>query len=297
MERVHKPVLLREVTEWLALQAGDTAIDATINGGGHTEALRVAVGPQGYILGIDRDPELIRLLKVRYQSEGVKNVELACGSFSEIADIARAHRLQNIRGILFDLGFSSYQIESSGRGFSFQSDEPLDMRYDSTGGPEAADLVNGLSVGELERVIREYGDESFARRIAEEIFKARRKKRIERTMELAGVIGRAVPAWYRHRKIHWATKTFQALRIAVNDETRHITEGVSRAIEIVAPRGRVAVISFHSLEDGIIKQLFNAEHKKGGIAIVTKKPVTPSRAEVLANPRARSAKLRVAQKQ
>lgn len=294
---MHIPVLVDEVVELLNLSAGDNVIDATINGGGHTEALRVAVGPQGYILGIDRDPELIRLLRVRYQSESVKNVELVCGSFAEIADIARAHHLRSVRGVLFDLGFSSYHIESSGRGFSFQSDEPLDMRYDFTGGPEAADLVNGLSVGELERIIREYGDESFARRIAEEITRTRRKKRIKNTGELVEVIGQAVPGWYRKRKIHWATKTFQALRIAVNDETRHIKEGVSRAIEIVAPRGRVAVISFHSLEDGIIKQLFNTEHKKGGIAIVTKKPVTPSRAEVLANPRARSAKLRVAQKQ
>jgi len=294
---MHIPVLVNEVVELLNLSAGDSAIDATINGGGHTEALRVVVGPQGRILGIDRDPGLIRLLRVRYQSQNVKNVELARGSFADIPDIARMHRLRNIKGILFDLGFSSYHIESSGRGFSFQSDEPLDMRYDFTGGPEAADLVNGLSVAELERIIREYGDESFARRIAEEITRARRKKRIQRTTELVGVIEQAVPGWYRKRKIHWATKTFQALRIAVNDETRHIKEGVSRAVEILAPRGRVAVISFHSLEDGIIKQLFNAEHKKGGIAIVTKKPITPSRAEVLANPRARSAKLRVAQKQ
>lgn len=283
---IHTPVLLKEVLTFLNLQPGDSVIDATINGGGHAEAMLERVGKQGKLLGIDWDCGLIDELRSTHHELQAKNVALVCGNFADIENIAKQNGFSKVEGILFDLGFSSYHIEQSGRGFSFRKDEPLDMRYDTTSPLTASHIVNSWQERAIRRVLGEYGEERFAPRIARRIVETRRRKRIERTRELVELLGVALPGWYRRRKIHFATKTFQALRIAVNNELENIQRGVAEAVSLLADGGRLAVISFHSLEDRIVKNIFNNK----------KKPVRASPEECIRNSRARSAKLRVFEK-
>lgn len=295
-QEFHTPVLLKEVIALLNLKKGGHVMDATINGGGHSMAILNVIGPKGKILGIDRDPVLVHVLMEELHRRGITNVDVVCDTYANLDAVAKRRKFGRVRGVVFDLGFSSFHPDRSGRGFSFQKDEPLDMRYNPTSGPTAADIINESTREELEGIIREFGEERFSRRIAEAITIARRKSRVLTTNDLKCAIEGAVPKWYQHRKIHCATKTFQAFRIAVNGELKALKEGVSRAIDIVEPHGRVAVISFHSLEDGLVKRLFRDLSKQGVVTLVTKKPEVPSREEIRQNPRARSAKLRVVEK-
>lgn len=285
----HVPVLLQEVLQYLEPSANEDVIDATVNGGGHAEALLARIAPRGRLLGIDRDPTILVHTRQRLAAFGDR-VILAEGTFACIATLAEDAGVLHPHRVLFDLGFSSYHLASAHRGFSFQGSEPLDMRYDSKQSLTAGHLVNHAPAEELEQLFREYGEERKARLIASAIAKERKRKRFETTAELRKLIER----FSGPGRIHPATRVFQALRIAVNDELAHVRAGIKDAFRILAPKGRLAVISFHSLEDRIIKHAFKDFLHEG--RLITKKPVTAGSVEIRQNPRARSAKLRVIEK-
>ncbi len=294
---IHKPVLLREVLEAFSPQLGEKFIDATINGGGHARAILNLVGEKGMILGIDWDCELIEKLKDLPLQAGEKNLKLICGNYADIKHIVTKYNFGPVAGILADLGFSSYHLEKSGRGFSFLRDEALDMRYNIEQNTFTAEkIINDWPLEKIENVIRTYGEERFAGRIARGIGVARTAKKISTTGGLARIIERTIPARFRGTRLHPATRTFQALRIAVNHELENLERAVPDMIEVLNPQGKIAIISFHSLEDRIVKNIFRNYQKTGDIKIITKKPITASFMEQKENPRARSAKLRVAQK-
>ncbi len=312
---MHKPVLLNKIIEFLNPKPGNKFIDATIDGGGHALALLERIMPSGRLLGIEWDSVLYKNLKARMaNSEYAANIILVNDNYTKLADIAEKHDFKNVNGILFDLGMSSWHLEEAGRGFSFQRDEPLDMRFQATGENSVAaeDIIKKYSEGELIKIFKEYGEERFAKAIAGAIVKERKLKPITGTFQLVEIIKGAVPFWYRRRRIHFATKVFQALRIAVNNELENIKQGLEQAEEILGKGGRLAVISFHSLEDRIVKDFFKEKDKlsrvkkskyaadnlpiPSGLKILTKKPAIADLAEISQNPRARSAKLRVAEK-
>lgn len=286
----HTPVLLQEVLQYLDPQPNEDAIDATVNGGGHAEAILERIAPRGKLLGIDRDPSILEGTRRRLLRFGDR-VVLAEDSFSHMAEKVGDAGVLHPLCILFDLGFSSYHLASGNRGFSFQKEEPLDMRFNPKESNLTAEtLVNHGTLEELERIFKTYGEERNAKRIAEAIVGERKHRRFETTIDLASFLERRIP----RGKIHPATRVFQALRIAVNNELEEIEKGIRAALTVAAPSGRIAVISFHSLEDRIVKNLFR-DHKESGV-ILTKKPVTASREEIRMNPRSRSAKLRVFKK-
>jgi 16S rRNA (cytosine1402-N4)-methyltransferase len=245
------------------------------------------------LLGIDADQEALAAAQIRLEPFG-ERVVLAHANFRTLAAIAAAHGFTEADGILLDLGVSSYQLDTATRGFSFQQDGPLDMRLDGSTGPTAADLVNTASETELADLIFQYGEERGARRVARFVIEARRRGAIETTSELAAIVSRALGG--QRGRIHPATRTFQALRIAVNHELESLEAVLPQAIELLRPGGRLAVISFHSLEDRIVKHLFRAEAKLGTISILTKKPIEASEHEMRTNTRSRSAKLRIAER-
>lgn len=318
-DSVHIPVLKKEVLKYLKPVANENFIDCTIDGGGYALNILEMTQPKGKLLGIDRDEEMIRYLESKIQNSKFKDRLIpVCDNFVNLKKIIKKKKFGNISGILFDLGMSSWHLEKSGRGFSFLRDEPLDMRYNpNTQEIRAADIVNQLRESEIEKILKEYGEERFAGRIAREIVKTRKVKRIITSSDLAEVIGRVVPKWYQHRRVHFATKTFQALRIAVNTELDNLKQVLPVVLEVLNLKGRIVVISFHSLEDRIVK-IFFREHKcyrePGGamsldslevgrlsskkevpcLQILTKKPFTPEAEEIKINPRSRSAKLRAA---
>jgi len=268
---MHIPVLQKEVLQYLSPKPNENFIDATINGGGHALAILDKIQPNGKLLGIDWDKEIIKNLKLK-----IKNFEK--------------------RIVLVSDNFAN--LEESGRGFSFLKNEPLDMRYNSRNpltGLTARRILNYYSYLEIEKILRTYGEERFAKKIAERIVEKRKIKPIESTFQLVEIIKNATPSWYHHRRIHLATKTFQALRIAVNDELNNLEKALPQALEILKDGGRLAVISFHSLEDRIVKNFYRSRSLID-LKILTKKPVRPSEEEIKINPRARSAKLRAAQK-
>jgi 16S rRNA (cytosine1402-N4)-methyltransferase len=291
----HRPVLLHEVVEQLDIQPGDTVLDATLGGAGHARALAEKLGARGTFIGFDLDADAI----ARAESilRGVKpKLHLIEANFRDIRRELQARGIHTITKALFDLGWSSYQLDS-GRGFSLQADEPLGMTYSKQGGVvTAATVVNTWQEQTLADIIYGFGQERYARRIAKAIVERREKKPFSTSRELAEFISASVPAGYRHGKLHPATRTFQALRIAVNDELGALAQGIRGAFEMLAPNGRVAVITFHSVEDRAVKQLFAALEKEGRGKRATKKPLTPSPEEIAGNRRARSAKLRVFQK-
>jgi 16S rRNA (cytosine1402-N4)-methyltransferase len=295
----HIPVLLAEVLAGLAPRPGGRYIDGTLGGGGHAAAILEANAPDGRVLGIDADPAALAAGAKRLADFGDR-VVLAHGNFRDLGQLARANGFEPADGILLDLGVSSHQLDTPERGFSFMADAPLDMRMDPTGGETAADLVDELSESELADLIYRYGEERGSRRIARAIAAARRTGRIATTKALAEIVARALGG--RHGKIHPATRTFQALRIAVNRDLESLENALPQAVELLAPGGRLAVIAFHSLEDRIVKQFFRAESGYAGaegpsrLRIITKKPIEAELAEARANPRARSAKLRIAEK-
>jgi 16S rRNA (cytosine1402-N4)-methyltransferase len=290
-ERIHKPVLLKEVIEYLNVEKNKNYVDCTIGEGGHTIEILKRNGPKGKVLGIEIDPELYKKLK----EEGLERLILVNDSFLNLKEIVKRENFGPISGILFDLGLSSWHLEKSGRGFSFLKDEPLIMRYDWNQEKSmltSEKIVNEWPEREIERILREFGEEKFAKRIAREIAKARKTKPIKTTFQLVEVIKRAVPSFYQHRKIHFTTKTFQALRIAVNNELENLRIALPQAIGVLEKGGRLVVISFHSLEDRIVKNFLKEKEREGRIKILTKKPIRPSKEEIRKNPRSRSAKLR-----
>lgn len=293
---MHTPVLLNEVLELLNPQPGEIYIDATINGGGHARAILEKVGSEGKVIGIDWDCDLIEKLK-NNSAFSIYNLALVCDNYANITNIIGQHHIDPPHGILFDLGFSFYHIAQAQRGFSFQKNEPLDMRYSPAGGGiTAADIIKTGAVEELEKIFREYGEERFSRRIAEAIAEERKRCAIQTTFELIVVVRRAAPLQYEGGRIHPATRVFQALRIAVNDEFGNIAKGISGGFETLRRGGKIAVISFHSGEDRIVKNLFRDLVKTGEAVLLVKKPVVAAPEEIARNPHARSAKLRVIQK-
>jgi 16S rRNA (cytosine1402-N4)-methyltransferase len=298
MGTIHKPVLLKETIENLNIREDDIVLDGTINGGGHSTVICEKLGENGMVVGIDQDSDALERARKRLQKCKCK-IALRMENFRNLDKVLKEIGVERIDKALFDLGLSSDQLEESGRGFSFQKDEPLIMTFNPD--PKETDItaheiVNKWKEESIADIIYGYGEEKFARKIAKGIVLAREENPIEKTVDLVKIIRNSVPGWYKRKKTNCATKTFQALRIAVNDEMLSTKEGVEKAIEYLNPGGRIAVISFHSIEDRLIKILFKEKQKKGVCAIITKKPIQPSKEELKENPRARSAKLRVCEK-
>ncbi len=291
---MHIPVLEKETLEALDPQPNENFIDATIGQAGHSLKILEKSGPNGKLLGIDQTPEQIEIAR-----EKIKDFEnriiLECGNFSNLKEIAEKNNFGPVNGILFDLGFSSWHVDESGKGFSFQKDEPLLMNYGQEG-LTAEQIVNQWSEEDLEMILSQYGQERFSRQIAHQIVEIRRIKAITSTFQLIEAIKKAMPRRYQNGKIHFATRTFQGLRIAANQELENLKKALPQAIEMLAPGGRLAVISFHSLEDRIVKVFLKEEALKNKIKILTKKPIVPGLIETRENPRSRSAKLRAARK-
>jgi len=286
---VHTPVMMREVLAFINPEPGQTIIDCTVGAGGHAARMLEAITPGGKLVGLDRDAEILEIARENLETIG-GNFELHHERFSEAATVSDVP----VDAMLFDLGVSSLQIERPERGFSFLVEGPLDMRMDQTHGFSAADALRKLGESDLETVIREYGEERYARRIARTIKHALKTRDIRTTGELAEIVERATP--HTGGRIHPATRTFQALRIYVNRELDELEEAMQKTPELLKPGGRVVVISYHSLEDRIVKQAFREHKRQGLLEILTGKPVRPDAAEVRRNRRSRSARLRAARR-
>jgi 16S rRNA (cytosine1402-N4)-methyltransferase len=293
----HFPVMQQEVLSWLLKEDARVYLDCTVGYSGHAEKILGTSRSESVLIGLDRDSRAIAVSKERLREFGDRAI-LRQGHFMDLKRHIAECGFSRVDGILFDLGVSSPQFDEPARGFSFQWDGPLDMRMDQSTGLMAADLVNQRQEAELADIIFHFGEERFSRRIARAIVRARAVRPLTTTKELASVIEGAVPTYYRHGRIHCATRTFQALRIAVNQELEYLEPSLRSAVEILAPGGRLCVISFHSLEDRIVKQTFRALSlgMDAAITVLTKKPQLPQDDEVREHPRSRSAKLRVAQR-
>jgi 16S rRNA (cytosine1402-N4)-methyltransferase len=290
----HVTVLLKEATEALGLKEGDIFLDGTLGGGGHSALVAQTFGNKVRIIALDRDQSAIE------QGERLRtlssSVELFQESFRNLDQVLEELGVRKVNAILFDLGLSSDQIEDSGRGFSFQRDEPLKMTMGGEGPVTAEVIVNSWDEETLELILRGFGEEKFSKRIAKEIVERRELKPFKTTFDLVEAVRAATPGHYHHGKLHPATRTFQALRIAVNEELATLEEGLAKGFGALAEHGRFAVISFHSLEDRIVKNFFREKSKAGEGIVMTKKPIIPGEEEVERNPRSRSAKLRVIEK-
>jgi len=288
----HVPVLRREVIKYLAPRKNQNFIDATVGFGGHAKLILEKTSPKGKLLAIDQDPVAIEEAKKNLKNHSDR-ITFINSNFDEIGLLIRKWPVSEIFGILFDLGTSSYQL-SSGRGFSFQQNNPLDMRMSPNIKETAEKIINRWPAERIRQIIWQYGEEPMAAAIAREIVAARQARPIRTTGELVKVIEKAIHLRERNkRKMHFATLTFQALRIAVNDELLALENGLKQALQILSPGGRIVVISFHSLEDRIVKHFFRENQS---LEILTPKPVIPSEKEIDDNPRARSAKLRAVRK-
>ena len=310
MPEYHVPVMVDEVLSFLQPQSGQTFIDCTVGGGGHALEIVKRILPDGKLIGIDQDVAALSASRdVLKQYAG--NVILEKGNFAELEEIARRLGIQSADGVVFDLGVSSHQLEAAERGFSFRQDAPLDMRMDPSQPVTARELVNSLPERRLAEIIRDFGEERWAKRIAGFIVDRRSGKRIETTRELADIVRAAIPEGARSEHVHPATRTFQALRIAVNRELEVLEAGLEQAIRLLGQGARVCVLSYHSLEDRIVKNTFSRHAGKctcppglpvcvcGAqkvVKILTRRPVRPPEDEIRRNPRARSAKLRAAEK-
>ncbi len=288
---IHVPVMTTELVAHLRPARECKYVDATAGAGGHTEAILRASDPDGRVLCLDADPDAVQRLEQTLQPFRDRTL-CRPGNFAHVATLATDAGFSDVAGIVFDLGFSSLQIDDSARGFSFQLDGPLDMRYDRSSGPTAADLVARTPQKQLADIIFEYGDERRSRRIAREIVDRRSRSPITTTTDLAGIVARAHGG--RRARIHPATRTFQALRIYVNQELDNLQSGLAGALELLAGGGRIVVISFHSLEDRIVKNFFRDHARAGRLEILTPKPLRPGANESSSNPRSRSARLRAA---
>lgn len=288
----HVTVLLEESVRELAIEPGDVVVDATVGGAGHFQKLFDVLGPTGTLLGIDADSDALVRAKEAVAGKSGPMVRLKEGNFRDLAQMLDEEGLTPTK-VLFDLGWSGFHL-LRGRGFSFRTDEPLLMMYgDPSESTTARDLVNHLSEESLADLLWSLGEERFSRSIARAIVAARDDTLLETTFDLVRAIEAGTPAWYKHRRVHPATKTFQALRIAVNDELGALREGLAAALTRVEEGGRIAVITFHSIEDRIVKQVLREAVESGTGTLVGRKPIVPSASELEANPRARSAKLRV----
>lgn len=291
---MHIPVLQKEVISLIKPQPNENFVDCTIGGAGHTLAILNETAPNGVVLGIDWSPEMIENLKLKIGNIKDRLI-LVCGNFSDLRKIVEENGFYSVQGILFDIGVSSWHLDKLTKGFSFQRDELLDMRYNSDSNVlTAEEIVNKWPEEEIEKILKNYGQERFSKKIVRNIIKMRSINPIKTTFQLKEIITRSIPKRFRHSRIHCATRTFQALRIAVNNELNNLENALPQALEILDTGGRLAVISFHSLEDRIVKNFFKEYSKKGRLKILTKKPVLPRSEEIKFNPRSRSAKLRVA---
>ncbi len=289
-EITHLPVLVREVIGVLEPKVNGTYVDATVGLGGHAEEILKFLGPEGKLIGIDKDEVALRLAEKRLQNT---RVVLKGGDFSDLEFLISQEGISKVDGILFDLGVSMLQIKDPERGFSFTSDNRLDMRMDKGQELSAWDVVNRYPQKKLEKILREFGEEPLSRKISEAIIKMRSKKTIDTCLELAEMIKRF---YTKRRKIHPATKTFQALRIEVNKEIDKLRAGFDSALRLLNKGGRFCVISYHSLEDRAVKNFISHNAKEGLLKVITKKPMVPRSEEIRINPSSRSAKLRAAEK-
>jgi 16S rRNA (cytosine1402-N4)-methyltransferase len=298
MEYGHTSVLLHKSIDSLDLHQGETFLDGTLGSGGHTEEVLKRFGNNVRIIGIDQDEDALERARTRFSTYN-GNITLVHNNFRNLDTVLDELKIDKVHKILLDIGLSSNQFEESGRGFSFQKEEPLIMSFKKELSEEdltAATILNEWSEETLEIILRGYGEEQFAKRIAKAIVATREIEPYKTTSQLVATIMEATPAWYHHRKIHPATKTFQALRIAVNDELEALKSGLAKGFKRLHSGGRIAVISFHSLEDRIVKNFFRDKHKEGSAVLITKKPLEADDQELTENRRARSAKLRVLQK-
>ena len=279
---MHIPVLQKEVVKYLDPKPNENFIDCTVGEGGHASAILEKNGPKGKVLGIDRDPGQIKNLKFKIKN-WEKRIIPICDDYVNLGEIVRKNKFGPVNGILFDLGISSWHLEESGRGFSFKRREPLDMRFDANGALTAEKIVNYWSKFEIEKILLDYGEEKKAERIVQRIIEARSLRPIANTLQLGEIIKKAGA---------FPQQTFQALRIAVNDELNNLSKALPQAVQILEPGGRLAVISFHSLEDRIVKNFL----KDPSFILLTKKPIAPDFKEIRNNPRSRSAKLRAIKK-
>lgn len=299
----HSPVLTKEILEYLDFKKGGVYIDCTLGGGGHSKAILENIYPHGLLIGIDQDIEAIEIAKEELKS-CIDKVKLVKGNFKNLAKILSDLKIETVSGIVFDLGVSFHQLKEKERGFSFKEDSHLDMRMDLTQKFNADTLINSYSEKDLAEIFEKYGEERFSKRIARLIVAERKKKAISTTKQLSDLIIRSLPRTKKRHtwRIHPATRVFQAIRIEVNQELEALRIGLNQAIRVLEDKGRICVISYHSLEDRIVKHLFKEVEREGkeqknyGLKIVTKKPIRPSSEEVRNNPKARSAKLRVAEK-
>jgi 16S rRNA (cytosine1402-N4)-methyltransferase len=306
----HKSVLFKETIEALKLREDSVVVDATLGAGGHSLAILKKINDKGRLIGVDQDANAIKNFKQCLKSE-VGNLFLVKGNFSQIKNILGGMNVLTVDGILADLGYSSVQMEDKSYGLSFLRNAELDMRLDKNNKLTAKKIINSYDEKKLKKVLREFGEEKFAGKIAKVILKKRKNGEIRKTKELAEIIKQTIPKKFQKNGQHPATKTFQALRIEVNQELENLEKFVPQAIEILKPGGRLAIISFHSLEDRIVKNIFRENARgcicpadfpqcrcgnKAKIKIITKKPIIPGVEEILRNPKARSAKLRVCEK-
>ncbi|MFA5113541.1 MAG: 16S rRNA (cytosine(1402)-N(4))-methyltransferase RsmH [Candidatus Margulisiibacteriota bacterium] len=284
----HDPVLAEQVVDYLAPANGKVIVDCTLGGAGHTEKLKLQAANLK-IFGFDQDSEAIAAAQQRLAK--YNDIVYINDNFSTLKD----HLKKKVDGFLFDLGVSSYQLDEPGRGFSLREDGPLDMRMDKRQKLTALEIVNLYPADELARIIKEYGEERFAKRIAEKIRWSREKAdgTIETTFQLKALVEKAIPTWKKRESV---TRVFQALRIAVNRELDSLQTALTDAVALLKPGGRIVVLAYHSLEDRIVKQTFNAAKKAGILTVLTKKPLTAAAEEIAKNPRAASAKLRAAEK-
>lgn len=286
---VHVPVMPAEIVDALAIQRGHTIVDGTCGGGGHTELLARATGSDGVVIGVDRDPLAIERCEQRLSGLPVK---LVVGNFADIPEIVKATEHFPVNGICLDLGLSSDQLADADRGFSYQSTGPLDLRFDTNQGSPAWKLLERLSEKHLADLIYKWGEERYSRRIAREIVRRKNSEPVKTADQLADLLRKVVPR-SRNHSIDPATRTFQALRIAVNDELKWVQVAVNRLPDVLVTGGRIAVISFHSLEDRIIKTAFRENDK---LKLVSRKAIKPTEQEIEDNPRSRSARLRIAER-
>jgi len=306
----HRPVLAHPLIESLQPRAGATVVDGTLGAGGITALLSQNVGDSGRVIAIDRDGDAIERARGRFAS--ARNVTLVQANFADLAEVLSSLGIEAVDAVVLDLGISSTQLDDGKRGFSFRHDGPLDMRMDQIGDTvTAAEIVNQWSEEDIAETLRNYADERFSRRIAQEIIRRRRIEPLTTTFALRDCVERAVPVAILHRRLHPATKTFQALRIAVNDELRNLESGLQAAINALRPGGRLGVISFHSLEDTLVKVTLNVSATscicppqqpvctcahRASLHLLTRRAIKPDAAELSLNPRSRSARLRVAEK-
>lgn len=295
---MHIPVLLKETIDGLQIQKGDIVVDATLGGGGFFKQACDTFGENITIIGLDADSDAVTRVKDTMKDLDCKMIFKVC-NFSDVKEVLNRLGYEKVEKVAFDLGLSSFQIDDSGRGFTFQKNEPLRMTFSKEATKDevtAEDIVNTWGEEVLKTIISVYGDEVYAGRISKGLVDARKKGRIETTSDLVRVIEDSVPRGYKKGRINPATKTFQALRMAVNDEITALEKGLEGSFEKIAVGGRIAVISFHSLEDRVVKRFFVTKEKEGLAVRVTKKPIRPTREEVLNNRRSRSAKLRILEK-